>query len=285
MSFLKEFKYHAPTTLTQAIRLLDMSPAPLLLGGGTFVLNHLKKSSRCPTDVIGLKKIPGLGGVKSNPKDLSIGAMTTIAELAHSEIAQKYFPSLSAACQRCATTPIRNMATIGGNIASRFFWVDLPVLLMALEASVVLRFFKGQKTIALEEFLKNKPSKKFILTGVKLPKKDSWAHYFRHTRSMDVDVPFLSLAFAAQIKNSQLTNVKLFVNSTLSLPVELKGLEAVVEGRRIDELETDGIKTALNKDCQKTNLDAYRIHCLRADCDELINFCKERDRWKSLERS
>ena len=136
MALLKDFHYHTPETLHEALGILMKSKEPLLLAGGTFVLNYLKKSPKYPADVIGLKKIPSLRGISDSGDSVSIGAMTTIAELAESDLIRKHFPSFFQALRHLGTTPIRNMATIGGNVASRFFWVDLPAVLISLGARV-----------------------------------------------------------------------------------------------------------------------------------------------------
>jgi len=57
MGLLKDFKYYAPATLKEALGALKNARHPLVLGGGTFSLNHLKKAAKYPTDVIGLKKV------------------------------------------------------------------------------------------------------------------------------------------------------------------------------------------------------------------------------------
>ena len=165
MGLLKDFKYHPPATLKEALSILGKAKNPLILGGGTSVLNYLKKASRYPTDVISLKKITELCGIKSSAQGLSIGAMTTISELAQDQVLEQRFTSLHQACQKLATTPVRNMATIGGNLASRFFWVDLPAVLISLGAKVVYVSKKGKKTVSVEEFLKDRDFKKSILTS------------------------------------------------------------------------------------------------------------------------
>lgn len=274
MALLRDFRYHTPSTLYEALGILMKAQEPLLLGGGTFVLNHLKKSPKYPTDVIGLKKIPSLRGIKVSGEGLSIGAMTTIAELVESELIQKNFSSLFQASRHLGTTPIRHMATIGGNIASRFFWVDLPAVLISLGAKVCLSTFNSEETMTVEEFLNKKPAKKFVLTALLFPKKDLVAHYFRHTKTMDVDVPSLAFAFCASLEKKRLSNVKLIVNTTVSLPVELKVTEALFDGKDLKRIIFSEAKGAIKNDMGKAKLDEYRMHCLEVDLENLINLLK-----------
>lgn len=274
MPILMEFRYHSPSTLSEALSLLKKAKSPLLLAGGTFVLNYLKKASKYPSDVISLKKIPQLKGIRETNKDLSIGAMTMITELAESNIIRDRFQSLFQASQKLGTTPIRNMATIGGNLASRFFWVDLPTVLISLDAKLTVATSKGREVITVEEFLNHKPLKNFIIESISLSKKERMTHYFRHTKSMEVDMPSLALAFSACWDESILKEVRLVVNTALSFPVALKNAEGVFEGKDPKRIVMASVKEALHEDLKKTKLDDYRRHCLEADCQELIVLLK-----------
>lgn len=272
MGLLKDFKYYTPATLKEALGLLKNARCPLVLGGGTFSLNHLKKAAKYPSDVVGLKKVSALRGIKDSKDVVTIGAMTTMAEICASGIIRKNFPSLVEACSKSATTPIRNMATIGGNVASRFFWVDLPAVLISIGAKVSIATPGKERccAVSIQEFLGSKPPKKFILTKIILPKSDSLSFYFRHTKTMPVDVPSLALAFFASLKNGKLSGVVLVVNTTMSFPVELKKVAAVMEGRSLREIPLKSVTQALNKDVEKLRLDEYRLRCLATDLESLL---------------
>lgn len=274
MGLLKDFRYHAPATLKEALAVCESAKEPLILAGGTFVLNFLKKSSKYPTDVIGLKQISELKGIKESSREIAIGAMTTFQELSGSKIISDCFASLAAACRSLSTTPIRNMATIGGNVASRFFWVDLPAVLISLDARIFLASSRGQKEIKIEDFLTGKPSGKEIVTRFVLPNKKLITRYFRHTKTMEVDAPSLGLAFSASQEKSRLNNVRLIVNTTISHPVELKKLEVVFEANEPPKISLDEARKALRSDLEKARLDEYRMHCLDIDIEDLLNFLK-----------
>ena len=275
MGLLKDFKYHAPATIQEALKLLQKSSTPLILAGGTFVLNYLKKSARYPTDVISLRKIKVLKGIKDEKKGVSIGALTTIAELLELPVIKEHFFSLYDACQHLATTPVRNMATIGGNLASRFYWVDLPAVLISLGAKVCLETSKAKETLSIEDFLKQKPSSKFILTSVFLPKKDLIAFYFRHTRGSSVDVASLALAFSAFQEDQSLESVRFVVNTVTSFPVRLRSTEAIFEGKTLAKINEKEAILVLQKDLENVKLDEYRRHCLEVDLGSLLKLLKD----------
>ncbi len=272
MGMLKDFIYHTPTTLKEALGLLKKAKEPLVLGGGTFSLNYLKKTPKYPSDIIGLKKIPALRGIRDEKKSVFVGAMTTIAEMAESPLIGRLFPSLAQASAQLATTPIRHMATVGGNVASRFFWADLPAVLISLDARLSYVTPAGGATVEsvpILDFLKERPSKKCIVTKITLPKGNPHSFYFRHTRTMEVDTPSAALAFAASLEGSRLRGVRLVVNTTLSFPVVLLETRDVFEGRLISEISLEKAQDALKRDLSMSKLDEYRIHTLSQDLDSL----------------
>ena len=89
-----------------------------ILAGGTDLLDRLKERLDTPKRVINIKKIKALHGIQ-NGDGLTIGALTTIAELAADERVHKSYPVLAEAAESIATPQLRNMGTIGGNLCQR----------------------------------------------------------------------------------------------------------------------------------------------------------------------
>lgn len=245
-----------------------------LLAGGTFVLNHLKKAKRYPLTVVGLKKISSLRGVEAVDNGCRIGAMTTVAELCESPLIREGFPSLFEAGSKLATTPVRNMATVGGNVACRFFWTDLSAVLISLKAELSLLAPAGKKRISVEDFLIHKPQEKFLATDVFVPERGRRAFYFRHTRSMEVDVPSLALAVSLREKEGRLSDARCVVNTAVSFPVSLPLLQKVFEGKRAADLKSDDARKALREDLKEKGLDDHRLYCLELDLETLLECLK-----------
>lgn len=271
MAILKDFRYHAPADVREALRLLEGEEAAVVLAGGTFVLNYLKKAARPPSDVVGLKKIVSMHGIRAAGEGLEIGAMTTIAELGEHEEIGKYFPSLREAATRLGTSGIRNMATLGGNVTSRFFWVDMPAVLMSLGAELVLATSRGERKMPVGDFLKEKPDGKLLLTRVRLPEKNRRAFYFRHTRAMEVDVPYVALAFSCRTRGGRMSDTRCVVNTASSFPVVLKGLEQLLEGQAPSDVRVQDATARLTEDLRATGLSEHRCHLLAVDVEDLFH--------------
>ena len=105
---LPKFDYHAPASLPEALELLaSHGPGAKLLAGGTDLLLAMKKRTVSPSQLINLKAVPGLSGIRADAKGLSIGALTTIAEIEGSlEVKKLYGPLWDAA--RVMASPHRS---------------------------------------------------------------------------------------------------------------------------------------------------------------------------------
>ncbi|MDD5019419.1 MAG: FAD binding domain-containing protein [Candidatus Omnitrophica bacterium] len=275
MAILKDFQYHAPESVDEALDLLRRSGKPVLLAGGTFVLNTLKKAVAYPTDVIALRKIKALQGIADTGEGISIGAMTLLSDIASSPLIRERASVLARAAACVATTPLRHMGTIGGNVASRFFWVDLPAALVAVGAKVEWAAGSGKKVLDIEKFLALKgPDAKGILVRFLIAEKHPVGEYFRHTQAMEVDLPLAALAFAARKQADGLKDVRLAVNTALSPVVRLKSVESLFENTKTSRLKEKEAAAALRRDLEGGKLDDYRLQCLCGDMEALVERLK-----------
>src|ERR1700716_1321351 len=123
---MKGFDLHEPTTVPQAVGLLDQLGAAgkILAGGSDLVGGVMKdwstgKGMPLPSALVDITAIPDLKGIKSSGSGISIGAATTLTELIESADVQKTIPLLSDAAKSVASPLIRNFGTLGGNINQR----------------------------------------------------------------------------------------------------------------------------------------------------------------------
>ncbi|RMF58381.1 MAG: xanthine dehydrogenase family protein subunit M [Calditrichaeota bacterium] len=113
------FEYLNPTSLEEVSEVLAHSDGEtVLLAGGTDLLDRLKEHLLRPRQVVNLKNVRELYTIERN-EGLTIGALVTIADLAADAYIQENYPALSQAARSIATPQIRNMGTVGGNLAQR----------------------------------------------------------------------------------------------------------------------------------------------------------------------
>src|SRR5437588_8559875 len=123
---MKAFDLHEPTSVAEAVGLLDTLGATvkILAGGSDIVGGILKdwvtgKGMPLPSALVDITAIPDLRGIKANGTGLTIGATTTLSEVIESADVQKSIPLLSEAAKTIASPLIRNFGTLGGNINQR----------------------------------------------------------------------------------------------------------------------------------------------------------------------
>jgi xanthine dehydrogenase YagS FAD-binding subunit len=123
---MKGFDLHEPTTVPQAVGLLDqLGPAGKVLAGGSDIVGGILKDwvtgkgMPLPSALVDITAIPDLKGIKSDGTGLTIGAATTLSELIESADIQQMIPLLSEAAKTVASPLIRNFGTLGGNINQR----------------------------------------------------------------------------------------------------------------------------------------------------------------------
>jgi carbon-monoxide dehydrogenase medium subunit len=127
-------------------------PGAKLLAGGHSLLPLMKLRLAAPSAVVDIGRIPELRGIARQGADVRIGALTTHAELADSPDLRGAAPALADAASRIGDPAIRNRGTIGGNIAHADPASDLPTVLVALGARMLVAGPKGERTIQAEEF-------------------------------------------------------------------------------------------------------------------------------------
>jgi len=149
----REFDYHAPTTVSEAIGLLDQfGDEAKLLAGGHSLLPMMKLRFAQPGHLIDLGRIPDLKGIREQGGTLRIGAMTTENDLIWSKLLQDKCPLLVEGARLISDPQVRYKGTLGGDIAHGDPGNDHPALMLVLGASFVLRGSAGERTVPAEGF-------------------------------------------------------------------------------------------------------------------------------------
>ncbi|MEM6803185.1 MAG: xanthine dehydrogenase family protein subunit M [Bacteroidota bacterium] len=147
------FDYYAPTTLDEAISLLqELGDEAKILAGGHSLLPMMKLRFASPEQLIDINNIPGLSYIKEEDGFLKIGALTKEAELEHSDLIPAKYPIFLDATKLIADPQVRNMGTIGGNLAHGDAANDHPAVMMAMNAEVISKGPEGEKVIPIDEF-------------------------------------------------------------------------------------------------------------------------------------
>src|SRR3972149_4158355 len=150
---MKPFEYLEPTTVSEACALLKKGGAEArVVAGGALMTILMKEGLLQPKTLINIKRISGLKGIDFHPQEgLTIGALVTHHELETSKVIQERLPILREVEKEVANIRVRNVATVGGNLASGEPLTDLPQVFIALDARVKIASSGGERVILLQE--------------------------------------------------------------------------------------------------------------------------------------
>src|SRR3954467_7093908 len=168
------FDYHSPQTLDEALAFLQShSDDAKVLSGGQSLLPLLKLRLGSAGHLVDIGRIPGLEYIKEEGGVLKIGGRTRESALERSELIRTRYPLLAGTAAGIAHPLVRNLATVGGNLAHGDPANDHPATMLALRAEVVATGPKGSRTIPIDEFFLGLFSTALapdeILTEIRIP--------------------------------------------------------------------------------------------------------------------
>jgi len=241
---MSPFELAEPTSLGQALALLDPNdPNVRPFAGGTALMLMMKSGLYVPRRLISLRRVAeGIDGIRSVAGGaLEIGAMVRLSALQHAPQVRRAAPSIGETLLTHSNVRVRNVATIGGNLAHADPHMDLPPLLMALGASVRVAGPNGERTIALEDlfvsYLETALAGDELIVALLLPPQHGrHATYLKITARAADDWPALGIAAAlAAAENGIASEVRIAIGAATATAMRLRGAEAVLEGSRLDD--------------------------------------------------
>jgi aerobic carbon-monoxide dehydrogenase medium subunit len=236
------FDYVEPTTLKKALALMEKhGDDGRVIAGGTSLLIMMRQRLLMPKMVISLGRIPKFDTISFNAKTgLRIGAGARHRDIELSPAIKKHYPILHETFHNVAQPRIRNMGTIGGNLAAGDPLTDPGASLIALDAEVVLTSRAGQRTVKLDEFFIDYYQTALdageLLTEIRVPpaRRTGWSHIKFTPRSVE-DFATVGVAITLSAKNGICEDVRLGLNSVASTIVHAKQAEETLRGKAISD--------------------------------------------------
>ncbi len=221
--------FKIPTRLNEACGMLrELGPAGQPIAGGTAALFVAAGADQTAVDITRL----GLAGVRLEGDGFEIGAVTPVAALQAHHAAGWV---LDRVALRFVTQPIRNMATLGGNIVRVFPWADFPVALLALGAELVIAN-GASRTIAADEFFAKQPFRLFqpgdLLTQVRI-RPLAAGQGFGYHKETRTHSGFSQATVAAwlELEGGKIKRARVAAGAALPFPARLPAAEAALVGQ------------------------------------------------------
>lgn len=232
------FDYHSPQTLEEAVRLLQSHPDDAkVLSGGQSLLPLLKLRLGSVGHLVDIGRIPGLDYLREEGGYLLIGGRTRESELERSELIRTKYPLLFDTAAVIADPLVRNLATVGGNLAHGDPANDHPATMLALRAEVVATGSAGRRTIPIDSFFEGLfatallPGEILTEIRVPVPPARTGGAYKKLERKVG---DFATAASAVQLTldlEGKVAKVGIGLTNAGSIPVRAKDAEAYLTGK------------------------------------------------------
>ncbi|HEV2201508.1 MAG TPA: xanthine dehydrogenase family protein subunit M [Bryobacteraceae bacterium] len=144
------FDYAAPKTLDEAMTLIAAGAKPL--AGGMSLIPMMKLRLAAPEQLVDLARVKDLNYIRESGNQLHIGATATHYAVESSALVRAKCPLLAAAAASIGDVQVRNVGTIGGSVAHADPAADYPAALQALDAQIVIRGAKSERTVSAADF-------------------------------------------------------------------------------------------------------------------------------------
>ncbi len=227
--------YHMPTTIPEALQLLEESPDTKLIAGGTDLMAQMANGRAMrPPALVSLNRIAELTRVESADR-LRIGAAARVRDVAaHPAIVTSY-PAVVQAIKVLGSPQIRNVATLGGNLANASPAADTAPALIAHGAKVELRNATSTREVPVEQFMVGpgktdlRPGE--IITAILLepPRAGTRSTFMRKGR-VKMDLAIVSVAALIEMDGNTCVAARLAAGAVAPVPMRLTSAEAVIVG-------------------------------------------------------
>jgi len=235
------FEYLRPKTVPEAVAMLQQhGDDAKILSGGQSLIPMMKLRLARPSHLIDITRVNGLSYIKEEGGFLKIGGLTREADLEASDLIRKKYPLLLDTATVIADPQVRNMATVGGNLAHGDPANDHPATMMALRAQVVATGAKGARVIAIDDFFVTLFTTALqhdeILTEIRVPvppPKSSGA-YFKLERKVG---DFATAATAVQLTlddKGAVQQIGIGLTNAGPTPIRAKAAEDALRGKKPD---------------------------------------------------
>ena len=238
--FDKVEAFYRPASVREALRLLQSGKGRArVVAGGTDMVVEGGENIHVLIDITHA----GLNYIKKRGSEWAIGATTTMTELEESEALQQLAGGLLArAARSCGSPLIRNLATLGGNMAHASPAADMATPLLVLDAAVVLADAKGRRKVPLGEYLVNARSSRYaksLLVEIVIPdppRGNGCRWSFQKLGRTAVDISLVNVAAGLQIDaRGKVKWARIALGSVSPAPMRAAGAELQMAGRILDQ--------------------------------------------------
>lgn len=235
-----KFDYYRADSVSEAIELLEdhADEDVELLAGGHSLLPTMKTGLASPDVLIDIGQIDALSGIDTSGDSVSIGANTRYSEIAASDDAWAAAPAVAEAAQAVGDIQVRNMGTLGGNLAHSDPAGDPPAAVLAANATIHAEGPDGAREIGADDFFvamyETALDDNEILTSVDIPAiGDGGVGAYAKKPSPSSGYAMVGVAVQLETDNGAVDKARVAANGALGHATRLEGVEDALEGKSV----------------------------------------------------
>jgi xanthine dehydrogenase small subunit len=241
-----------PRTISELNEAIAAHPQAVLTAGLTDVGLWLNKQLRDIPVMISTTQVAQFQGIHHTTAGMDIGAAVTLTQLAPHLLAE--YPELHEWHERFASLPIRNAATLGGNVVGGSPIGDSMPVLLALDAQLLLQRGEVQRTVALKDFYLGYQKKDLqageFLRRILIPKRSQGSTalklaVYKISKRFEDDISAVCAAFAFEVEGGVIATARLGFGGVAATPVRASSVEAAVQGQAFTPATLESAATLL----------------------------------------
>lgn len=279
---MRDFEFLQPASVAEASRMLaDLGEDCRLMAGGTALMLVMRQRMLTPTHIVSADRLAALRGIEFDPaRGLRIGALSRHSDIARSALVRRHYPVLASMAARVANPQVRNQGTLGGNLCYGDPSTDPPGCLMALQAQVVLASARGERVLALDEFLVDyfttaiEPDEVVVEVRVPPPEADLAGIYTRFKRTAAEHRPLASVSLVARHEGALCRQARIVVGASVPVPRRLARAEDFLAGKTVTHAVAQEAAAIVAADIEPISdlrgSDTYRREMVRVSAQRAI---------------
>ena len=240
---------HLPETRQQLANLVEQHPEATFVCGGTDLMLEVTQNLTSYKQLINLSRVDELTAVKPKSKGIEIGSSVTLTQL--QKALSPHFPELDELLERFASTPIRNQASIGGNIANASPIGDLPPVLMALHSRLTLDNGKQQRDVPINAFFTDyrkthlRPGEWIANIFVPYKGQNSLVAAYKVSKRFEDDISAVCGVFHLVVENGIIAEVSTGFGGVAATPVQALTFQQQLTGLTFSDPRTRDLGATL----------------------------------------
>ena len=250
-----QFDYHSPGSLEEALALLEQfGDEAKILAGGHSLIPAMRFRLAMPENLVDINGLKDLEYIREDGGWLAIGALTRESALEVSSTVQDRYSLLADTAAVIADPLVRNLATVGGNLAHADPANDHPATMLAYGAEIAVQGPGGARTIAVDDFFtglfETSMASNEILTEIRIPQpgSDSGGAYIKIERKVG-DYAVSAAAVQLTLDGDTCASIRIGLTNVSPSPMRATEGEAVLTGQSVSEDLIEAVGQAASKQC------------------------------------